>query len=238
MRYKIGICDDNSIDRNYLAAVVNDWATDKGHTVHLEQFPSAEAFLFHYTQDKEYDILLLDIEMQDMNGIELAKRIRLNNAWVQIVFITGYPDFISEGYDVSALHYLMKPAKREKLFQVLDKAAGLIQKKERNILLQMGSESIRIPADAIIYVEAFSHYLAIHTTYLAYEVKISMNQMEELLGEGFVRCHRSYIAGLKHISRVSKTEIIFDSNQAIPLARNSYNAVNLAFIGYYKGNQT
>ena len=238
MKYKIAICDDNSIDRDYLSSVVTEWAAGREHTVQAETFPSAEAFLFHYANEKDYDILLLDIEMKDMNGIELAKRIRLNNAWVQIVFITGYPDFISEGYEVSALHYLMKPAKKEKLFQVLDKAAGLLQKKERNILLQMGSESIRIPADAIIYVEAFSHYLTIHTTYLAYEVKISMSQMEELLGDGFVRCHRSYIAGIKHIARISKTEIIFDSNQAIPLARNSYNAVNLAFIGYYKGNTT
>ena len=238
MKYKLAICDDNSIDRDYLSSVVAEWAECSGHTVQAETFSSAEAFLFHYAEVKDYDILLLDIEMQDMNGIELAKKIRLNNAWVQIVFITGYPDFISEGYEVSALHYLMKPAKKEKLFQVLDKAAGLLQKKERYILLQLGSESIRIPADAIIYVEAFSHYLTIHTTYLAYEAKLSMSQMEELLGEGFVRCHRSYIANLKHISRITKTEIIFDSNQTIPLARNAYNAVNLAFIGYYKGNET
>ena len=151
MRYKIGICDDNSIDRDYLSSVVTEWAAGREHTVQAETFPSAEAFLFHYANEKDYDILLLDIEMKDMNGIELAKRIRLNNAWVQIVFITGYPDFISEGYEVSALHYLMKPAKKEKLFQVLDKAAGLLQKKERNILLQMGSESIRYAGSPLAY---------------------------------------------------------------------------------------
>ncbi len=85
-----------------------------GHTAELLRFPSAEAFLFHYAEDKSCDILLLDVEMGAMNGVELAKRIREENDALQIVFITGYTDYIAEGYDVSALHYLVKPVSREK----------------------------------------------------------------------------------------------------------------------------
>lgn len=87
-------------------------------------FSSAEAFIFHCVENKEYDVLLLYIEMGNMDGVTLARQIRKSNKNVQIVFITGYSDYIAEGYDVEALHYLMKPLKDEKLFDVLDRAVN------------------------------------------------------------------------------------------------------------------
>lgn len=70
---------------------------------------SAEAFWFQYEEEKDYEILLLDIEMEQMNGIELATKLRTDDETIQIIFITGYPDYIAQGYEVAALHYLMKP---------------------------------------------------------------------------------------------------------------------------------
>ena len=109
MPYKIAICDDNPTDIEYVSSIVNTWALAQNHLVKIQTFPSAEAFLFQYAEEKDYDILLLDIEMGEMNGVELAKQIRKSKKPVQIIFITGFPDFMAEGYDVSALHYLMKP---------------------------------------------------------------------------------------------------------------------------------
>ena len=106
--YKIGICDDNQNDSEYLAELLQTWAKQSGYSLNIETFLSAESFLFHYAEEKAYDILLLDIEMGEMDGVELAKRIRQENDTVQLVFITGYPDYIGEGYEVAALHYLMK----------------------------------------------------------------------------------------------------------------------------------
>ena len=85
-------------------------------------FPSAEQFLFHYADFPQYDLLLLDVEMSAMDGVTMAKEVRKTNETVEIVFITGYTDYIAEGYDVGALHYLVKPLHREKFFAVLDKA--------------------------------------------------------------------------------------------------------------------
>lgn len=124
MSYHIAVIDDNSIDSEYMTTLVKTWADEQNVTIRLETFPSAEAFLFTYIEDKAWDILLLDIEMGQMNGVELAKTIRRDNETVQIVFITGFPDFVGEGYEVSALHYLMKPVSIEKL-QAVFKYAGL-----------------------------------------------------------------------------------------------------------------
>ena len=122
MLYLTAICDDNAADLNDLSNLLSLWAADRGITVTIDRFPSAESFLFHYVEVKNYDLLLLDIEMGAMDGVTMAKRIRKDDESVQIVFITGYSDYIAEGYDVAALHYLMKPVNRDKLFSVLDRA--------------------------------------------------------------------------------------------------------------------
>lgn len=105
---KIAICDDCEADRIYISAEVSKWAKASHKNVNIRTFSSAESFLFCYSAEKDFDILLLDVEMGDMDGVTLAKTLRKENDSVQIVFITGYSDYISEGYDVAALHSLKK----------------------------------------------------------------------------------------------------------------------------------
>ena len=100
MDYAVGTCDDLAADRDHLAALVRQWAARAGHTVKIAAFFSAENFLFHYAEEAAYDILLLDIEMGAMDGVSLAKKIRQKEDTVQIVFITGYSDYIAEGYEL------------------------------------------------------------------------------------------------------------------------------------------
>ena len=123
----IAICDDNPADAAYVQHLLTQWAEARGADCQVELFSSAERFLFRYDEDRSFDILLLDVEMGGMDGVTMARRVRRDNQSVQIVFITGYSDYIAEGYDVAALHYLMKPVSREKLFSVLDRAAEQLQ---------------------------------------------------------------------------------------------------------------
>ena len=119
---RIAICDDSAQDAQFVKNMVVHWAKSRKTELHAEIFSSAESFLFHYAEDKDFDILLLDIEMGTMDGVALAKRIRKDKDAVQIVFITGLSDYISQGYEVLALHYLIKPVQEEKLFGVLERA--------------------------------------------------------------------------------------------------------------------
>ena len=119
MDYRIAICDDRQEDREYVRQLTACWAQQRGNQVEMTEFCSAEQFLFSCPQP-DFDLLLLDIEMGEMDGVSLAKQVRRTNELMQIVFITGYSDYITEGYEVAALHYLMKPVKEEKLFVVLD----------------------------------------------------------------------------------------------------------------------
>jgi len=118
---------------------------------------------------------------------------------------------------------------------VLDKACKKRNKIERAMMLNMAGESVRIPMSDILCVEAFGHSVAITTTADRYDAKQSISEIQDLLGDGFIRCHRSYIVGLKYIKRITKIEVILDNGKAIPLSRRSYDEVNQAFIRFFKG---
>ncbi len=237
MEFRAALVDDSLPDANMVRGILNRWAQARQVRVHAEHFSSAERFLFAYEEDPAWDMLFLDIEMGQMDGVSLAKRIRAHNATVQIAFITGFPDFIAEGYEVAALHYLMKPVQEQKLFAVLDRAWAALRKTERVLMLPTADAVARIPLSQVMYVEAFAHTVTVVTPTQSIQGKISISEMEKRLGEGFVRVHRSYLVGLKHIARLAKTEVILDDGTALPLARSAADAVHKAFISYYMGEE-
>lgn len=229
MDYKIAVCDDSDADRRYLSGLTERWAAGAGHTVQTAEFASAEEFLFHYAEKSGYDILLLDIEMGAMDGVTMAKELRRGNDTVQIIFVTGYSDYISEGYEVAALHYLMKPVREEKLFAVLDRAAEKVLKNEKVLNLAAGGEMARIPIYRIRYAEVFGNYVTIHAAEDV-TVKMTLGELEKKLDDRFYRVGRSAVVNLTQISRVTKTEIRLNDGVSIPLPRGAYEGVNRAII--------
>lgn len=229
MTYKIAICDDSAEDRNYITALTRQWADRRGHCLELSQFISAENFLFEYGDKSDYDILLLDIEMGEMDGVELAKRLRRENEVLQIVFITGYSDYISEGYEVAALHYLMKPVKEDKLLAVLDRAAERLRKAERVLTLESGGETVRIPLCQIRCIDVRLNYATVHAKE-DYTVKKPLGEIAAALDERFYRVGRSAVVNLTCVSRITKTDIYLDDGTTVPLPRGAYEGVNRAII--------
>lgn len=229
MKINFAICDDNRIDSQYVNELIKKWTRNKKYQIHIDIFQSAEAFLFHYTQNKEYDILLLDIEMKKMDGVTLARMIRKSNKSVQILFITGYSQYIAEGYDVEALHYLMKPIKEEKMFDVLDRAVTKLIQNEKHLLLKLSDEMIKIPLHEIIYIDVNRNYVTIHAN-KDYTLKKTLGEIEKELDEKFFRIGRSAIINLKYITRITKTEVFLSNGFSLPLPRGIYDALNRAII--------
>ena len=229
MKYKIAICDDSDADRQYVLSMVERWATSAGYVLHTNIFSSAESFLFHYAEESDYDILLLDIEMGAMDGVTMAKQIRRNNDTVQIIFITGYSDYILEGYEVAALHYLMKPIKEEKLSSVLERAVEKLSKNEKILNFEIGREMTRLPVYQIRYADVFGNYVTIHAA-SDVTVKMTLGALEKQLDERFYRVGRSCVVNLTQISRVTKKEIKLMDGTIIPLPRGAYDGINRAII--------
>ena len=229
MKYKVAICDDSDADRRYIMDMVRSWASAAGHEVQIDGFPSAESFLFRYAGESDYDILLLDIEMGAMDGVTMAKELRKSNDTVQIIFITGYSDYISEGYEVAALHYLMKPVNEEKLCLVLDRAAEKLAKNERVLNFEVSGEMVRVPIYQIRYADVLGNYVTVHAQTDVTE-KMTLGELEKQLEERFYRVGRSALVNLTQISRVTRAEIRLNDGTAIPLPRGAYEGVNRAII--------
>lgn len=229
MSYRIAICDDNPADSGFIQELLHDWANQRQIDISSQVFHSAEQFLFHYAEDKAFDILLLDIEMGAMDGVTLAKEIRRENETVQIIFITGYSDYIAEGYEVAALHYLMKPVSLEKLFSVLDRAVEKQKQNERCLNLDLSGELVRIPFYEIRYLDVKANYVTVHGKQ-DYTVKRSLADFESQLDSRFTRVGRGMIINLKHIRRVTKTDVHLSDGTVLALPRGAYDALNRAII--------
>ena len=227
--YKIAICDDLATDRKYLSSLCEIWGSHNSYHIQISGFTSAENFLFHYAEKKDFDILLLDIEMGAMDGVTMARKLRQDNQTVQIIFITGYADYISDGYEVDALHYLMKPIQEEKFFTVLDRAVTKLIKNEKVLNIISQGEMIRLPVCQINYAEVNSNYITIHSQQTI-TLKMTLSELEKKLDSHFFRAGRSALVNLKKISRVTKKEIYLQDGSIIPLPRGAYEKVNRAII--------
>lgn len=232
MKLKIAICDDEANQIEYLLDVVTMWAKKNRHAVEIKPYSAAKSLLFDYCEEKDFDILLLDIEMPGMSGVELAKAVRKENATVQIVFITGYYEYFSDGFDVSALHYLIKPADERKLMPVLDRAVSNLTYRQRSVLLTSPEGDRKVSLADIEYVESENVHVAVHTVSGVYRSRISLAKFAEQLDETFIKVHRSYIVNLKYVKKITRTDITMVSGDLVPISRGMYDEVHAALIKF------
>lgn len=234
MPINAAICEDDEKQTAMLKITLEKWAENKPFSLNVSEYPDAESFLFSYAE-APCDILLLDIEMGGMNGMELAEKLRAKGDMLPIVFITGYSDYLSEGYDVEALHYLLKPVNEDKLFAVLDKFA------ERNVnpyrtVLPCGGETVRLSCESIVYIEARGRKTAVFLSDgKTLDCDLGFGKFAETELCGFVRCHRSYLVNLRYARSIGRTDILLEGGASVPLSRRLRGEVNASFIDFYTG---
>lgn len=232
---RIAICDDEQSQLEYVRALVQAWGTQTGTPIELTLFKSAEEFWFAYEKNV-FDIVLLDIQMNGQNGMDLARELRQKQDRVDIIFLTGFADFLPDGYEVEAVRYLLKPVEKEKLFvalsAVLEKHK---EKQERKILFPFGAESIAVYENEILYAEAFSHSTKLVTKEKAIELPMGIGDVEVMLSvNNFLKVHRSYLVNLGAIGQIRKYELTLDNGDVLPVSRRLFAEVHRAFISYYK----
>jgi DNA-binding LytR/AlgR family response regulator len=236
---KIGICDDENVQLAYLNMVIGEWAKGKRVICETKLFVSAEQLLFEYPDSIPLDLLILDIQMGKMNGMELARELRIRDKELKILFLTGVKDYVFEGYEVGALRYLVKPVKEDQLMDILEEVYKQIKDNPRSyfIFTYLG-EPVKIAYEDILYITVEGHYLHMVTLKSEYDWKESLSAMRELLElEDFILSHRSAIINIRHVDKIKKEECIMSNGQYVPISRGNYKEVNQAFIRYYMGEK-
>ena len=233
---RIAICDDEKAQRLLLKKYLEEWAVQNKAILETELFVSGESFLFSWEDDRNYDLLVFDIEMGQMSGMELAAAIREKDDGIPILFVTGYDKYMLQGFEVAALHYLLKPVNKDKLFEVLDKLK-IKRKQEDKLFFQTEKGPVSLHPSRIWYIEARAHQCILYTEDEEYTLRSSISEVARQLSgrREFARCHRSYLVNLYHVSAIVKPELILDDKRRLPVSRSAEKEVNRLFIEIFKG---
>ncbi len=234
--FRIAICEDEKVVLDFETSLVNKWAAGRGCPLELDTYISAEQFLFESEDKASYDVLIFDIQMKNMNGMELAKKLRARGCDSVIIFVTGVPDYAIEGYEVGAVRYILKPVKEEVLNGLLDSAFEERQKKAEDFfLLGQGADLEKISFEKILYIEARGHYVFLKGTDFEREWKAGFAETAAAFeGRGFFCLRRGLLVNLAHVARITRTDCILDGGETLPVARGAYKELNEAFIEFFR----
>ena len=227
---RIANCKDDIEMQNRLSEAIKDWAYSRKVQVDILCYQSAEAFIFTWP-DISFDLAFFDIQMKGMTGIQLAEFIRKTDKNMLIVFLTSFSQFVLQGYDVNALHYLIKPLSQSKLLPIMDKA-HIIWSSRQNavIIVSTGNGQLKLLFDDIYCISMLSHTAIIQTESNSYELRKTAEELSELLPSYFIRCHRSYIVNLFKVDCVYKQSLRLSNGEIIPISRRNSKTVNDAFV--------
>lgn len=233
--YSFAICENEAVQAEWLQVQVENYAAKHGFSVSIHIWESAEAFLFHYAENKQVDVVLLDIQMNEMNGMEMARYLRKENDSVALLFITGLTDYISEGYRVEAVDYLIKPVDKEKLIDALDRLLMKLPSKTKYLLAEKDNEQIKLNQDEILSVEVEGREIKVILDNQVLFLKDTLQRFSEQLDqEQFVQPYRNIIVNCNRIKRIKKGELIMDDNSVIPISRRNQQKVVNAFTHYFR----
>lgn len=224
---QIGICDDMSDVRMKLRALLERLLEAQSVQCQIFEFSSGEGLLSWYAKHGgELDLVFLDIEMGGMNGMEAAKALREQDASLQLVFVTGYTDYVFDGYSVEALGYLLKPPKPEQLAGVLTRALAAIHRHEPELFFcRNGDSHYRIQRDAILYFQSSGRQVTCVTPERSYPFYAKLDEVAQEVGGEFVRIHQRYLVRAGAVERIGSSEVSVNG-EALPVSR-AYSQVAL-----------
>lgn len=223
---RIAIADD---DAAFLAKI-EKYQKENGEDIQLTAFSDAKELIEGYSP--VYDIVILDIEMPGMNGMEAAEKIRQADEDVVLMFITNMIQYAIRGYSVGALDFVMKPVNYYIFSLKLTRAIGRIQKIEKEILLKQQDSVKKVPVEEIYYVEIQNRMLYYHTSEGEYVVRGTIkNALDMLSPYHFVKCNHWYIVNLKYVTEVRDSTVIV-AGKELEISQRKKNTFLNALMDY------
>ena len=228
----IGICDDELIIRKELLRLCEEFNQSNLSDLKMVSFSSGEELLKF---EQTIDILFLDIQMQGIDGLKTAEKIREKDEGMIIVFLTGFEGYMQAGYRVRAFRYLLKPVNEPDFYSTLTEAIKEITKNCKAIVGLEG-ETRFIKLNDIIYVEYVERYTVVRTCRGSYESQQNMSEWETILNNGdFFRVHKAYIVNIGFIEEIGK-EILLDNGEKVELAIRQMGKLKKACKAYRRRN--
>lgn len=216
---RIGICDDESGARDALRFSIERLLREEEGKVFYD-FSSGEGVIqWLMKHSGELDALFLDVELGGISGMETAKQIREHDANLMLIFVTGYSDFVFDGYAVGAMDYLVKPVKEDKLRSVLDRAQKLMESRRPHTFTVQNAEGLyRIAKKDILYLYSERRLVKVRTKAREYAYYGKIDDAQAALGSGFIRIHQRYLVRARAVSEIEKSSVKI-SDAWLPVSR-------------------
>ena len=227
---RIGICDDLADARLVLRSALERILETRKIQGQFFEFSSGETLLRWYDHHAgELDAVFLDMELHELDGMETARRLRASDAGLQLVFVTGYADYVFDGYSVGALGYLMKPPRQEQLEAVLSRVqAALVRDLDRAYVCRSGDTRYRIPIARILYFASDRRQVQCVAEGRTYTFYGKLDAVAEEVGAAFVRVHQRYLVRAGAVDRMEGGEVVLRTGERLPASRSCQQSALLA----------
>ena len=229
---KIAICDDLNYDKHFLFRSLNSYCETNNIKVVITEYASGESLLEKFTYNM-FDILFLDIYMNGLNGIDTAKKIREIDKDCLLVFVTSSREHALDGFDVNALHYLVKPVSAEKIAEVFIRCKNILDIAEPYIAVISDRLVVKIPVKSIQYIEVYDKACFIYKDSEVIKTYLSLEEIsKQLVGKFFLRCHRSYIVNMRFIVNVDESDFILQSGKHISIRQSEKQSIKQTYMNF------
>ena len=236
--YTIVLCDDEPAELDKVEKILSIYyEKEQNARYQIRKFRSTYELLYNFRK-KEYvpDLLLLDIYMPVMTGVELAEELRRDGCDVPVIFITASKEHALDAYGIDAIQYLVKPFEKERFFHAMDIAwKRTCVKQEEEIIIKLVSGIHKLHPDDIIYCETQRNYQILFQKSDEYKVRMSSGELYGMLCkfQQFEKCGRSYILNMNHIIHINKEEIHMDNGNKVYIPRNRAAEFSKIYFDYY-----
>lgn len=230
--YRIAICDDDRRFADEFHKKVNKALASKNIDAETEEFYDTASFLERINKGIVFDLVFLDILLDNENGYSFAKQIRRENIPIDIVFITVTQDYAIAGYDVAPILYLLKPIEDAKLRYAFD--IFLKRHMPSQVLLNLSGEILSLNIADILYCEVYGHMTCLHlASGETRELRCSLNKLaQQLPSSVFARSHQSYLINMEHIDSITRYELTLSTGKILPISQSRYLELQNSFLLY------
>ena len=234
--FHMAICDDEAYFRNREKKLIEQYMGKRKYDCLIDLYASGEKLLERTDTDMPYDVIFLDISMEEMDGLQTAGRIRKLSENVYIVFVTAYITYALDGYKVGAVRYLLKEEAglENALKECLDTITEHMKEEEAVCEFEFQNGKKKVPVDAVYYVESRLHrviYFVMENGIKEYARYDRLDEVEkELRQYGFCRVHQSFLVNMKYAKDVERYRVTLENGTEVSISKKYYKAVEKEYI--------
>ena len=226
---KIALCDDEKFWIDELRVLLEEYHTARHTDYYMTVFSSGKELL---KSSDRFDVIFMDYQMKELNGIETSRKIRMRNNGCAIIFVSSYPDIALDTFEVDAYRFLTKPINKDKLFKSLDDYRKQTETDDFIVLKSRDGEKI-VRSSEVVLCEADGKHSLLHTMNETIHISKNIREIEKLLTKDtFFRCHKAYIVSFFHIKTFDNSCIVMNNGKKAYISRNNLTSFKTAFQEY------